>query len=218
MKLKKIASLMLAGVMAVSMLAGCSNNGNDKDPSTPETPVVSSASTKLYNDLSADTRLSITSATANSTLESALASSTTKNWNSNDYKYWFDEASKNDATPYVYNFSDNIPLYKDVAYALKAETAFEKAFVDTKGGVTVVKVYITAGHGEDGSLAWVAKAVDQDVKGKLPANGTKDGVNYEYDYTISASVVDMDRNIVGDVTQNMKFVAVAVTQTPTKVV
>ena len=87
MKLKKIASLMLAGVMAVSMLAGCSNNGNDKDPSTPETPVVSSASTKLYNDLSADTRLSITSATANSTLESALASSTTKNWNSNDYKY-----------------------------------------------------------------------------------------------------------------------------------
>ena len=28
MKLKKIASLMLAGVMAVSMLAGCSGNGN----------------------------------------------------------------------------------------------------------------------------------------------------------------------------------------------
>ena len=217
MKLKKIASLALAGIMAVSMLAGCSNNGNDKDPSTPETPVVSSASTKLYNDLSADTRLSITSASANSTLESALASSTTKNWNSNDYKYWFDEAKKNDNTPYVYYFSDNIPLYKDVAYALKAETAFEKAFVDTKGGVTVVKVYITAGHGEDGSLAWVAKAVDQDVKGKLPANGTKDGVNYEYDYTISASVVDMDRNIVGDVTQNMKFVAVAVTQTAAEV-
>ena len=83
--------------------------------------------------------------------------------------------------------------------------------------MTVVKVYITAGHGEDGSLAWVAKAVDQDVKGKLPANGTKDGVNYEYDYTISASVVDMDRNIVGDVTQNMKFVAVAVTQTAAEV-
>ena len=28
MKLKKIASLMLAGVMAVSMLAGCSNGNN----------------------------------------------------------------------------------------------------------------------------------------------------------------------------------------------
>ena len=36
MKLKKIASLMLAGVMAVSMLAGCSNgtkpDGGEKDP------------------------------------------------------------------------------------------------------------------------------------------------------------------------------------------
>ena len=40
MKLKKIASLMLAGVMAVSMLAGCSNTAVDpEDPTDPETPV-----------------------------------------------------------------------------------------------------------------------------------------------------------------------------------
>ena len=39
MKLKKIASLMLAGVMAVSMLAGCNttSNGNDQ-PTQPEEP------------------------------------------------------------------------------------------------------------------------------------------------------------------------------------
>ena len=108
-------------------------------------------------------------------------------------------------------------MTKGAAYALKAKTVFDGAFKDTKGGVTVVKVYITGGHSEDGSLAWVAKAVDQDVAGKLPTSGTKDGVKYEYDYTISASVVDMDRNWVGDVTQNMKFVAVAVTQTATEV-
>ena len=38
MKLKKIASLMLAGVMAASMLAGCqtsNNNGNNEDPDVP---------------------------------------------------------------------------------------------------------------------------------------------------------------------------------------
>ena len=41
MKLKKIASLMLAGVMAVSMLAGCNTNAVDpEDPTDPETPVV----------------------------------------------------------------------------------------------------------------------------------------------------------------------------------
>ena len=40
MKLKKIASLMLAGVMAVSMLAGCSTTAVDpEDPTDPETPV-----------------------------------------------------------------------------------------------------------------------------------------------------------------------------------
>ena len=41
MKLKKIASLMLAGVMAVSMLAGCSTtSGKPEDPENPNIPVV----------------------------------------------------------------------------------------------------------------------------------------------------------------------------------
>ena len=40
MKLKKIASLALAGVMAVSMLASCNTNAVDpEDPTDPETPV-----------------------------------------------------------------------------------------------------------------------------------------------------------------------------------
>ena len=39
MKLKKIASLMLAGVMAVSMLAGCNTTGNQpEDPTDPIEP------------------------------------------------------------------------------------------------------------------------------------------------------------------------------------
>ena len=41
MKLKKIASLMLAGVMAVSMLTACDTaNNNDNDGQNPEIPVV----------------------------------------------------------------------------------------------------------------------------------------------------------------------------------
>ena len=40
MKLKKIASLMLAGIMAVSMLAGCKGESNSNStPNQPETPV-----------------------------------------------------------------------------------------------------------------------------------------------------------------------------------
>ena len=43
MKLKKIASLMLAGIMAVSMLAGCKSGtttDDEKNPTTPATPSV----------------------------------------------------------------------------------------------------------------------------------------------------------------------------------
>ena len=41
MKLKKIASLMLAGVMAVSMLAGCSNKGGASSEGQNDEPTVS---------------------------------------------------------------------------------------------------------------------------------------------------------------------------------
>ena len=44
MKLKKIASLMLAGVMAVSMLAGCSNTAVDPEPTPDPDPVPATGS------------------------------------------------------------------------------------------------------------------------------------------------------------------------------
>ena len=55
MKLKKIASLMLAGVMAVSMLAGCSNGTKPENPTNEPTGDNASIATYLndaqkYND------------------------------------------------------------------------------------------------------------------------------------------------------------------------
>ena len=52
MKLKKIASLMLAGVMAVSMLAGCNtaSNGNDQ-PTQPEEPTTSNVVAAIQNGI-----------------------------------------------------------------------------------------------------------------------------------------------------------------------
>ena len=40
MKLKKIASLMMVGVMAVSMLAGCSATGNTPDNNEDDNQIV----------------------------------------------------------------------------------------------------------------------------------------------------------------------------------
>ena len=54
MKLKKIASLMLAGVMAVSMLAGCQNTSVDPEPTPdPDPTPVTGYSAKLQSELSA---------------------------------------------------------------------------------------------------------------------------------------------------------------------
>ena len=49
MKLKKIASLMLAGVMAVSMLAGCSTTSNEpQEPTTPPTTTPVSGKSAVF--------------------------------------------------------------------------------------------------------------------------------------------------------------------------
>ena len=54
MKLKKIASLLLAGVMAASMLAGCQNTSVNPDPTPdPDPTPVTGYSAKLQSELSA---------------------------------------------------------------------------------------------------------------------------------------------------------------------
>ena len=69
MKLKKIASLMLAGVMAVSMLAGCSTTTVDPEP-TPDPTPNSNYGTTLWNYLD-EGKKNITFE-ANSTLDGYL--------------------------------------------------------------------------------------------------------------------------------------------------
>ena len=60
MKLKKIASLMLAGVMAISMLAGCSNNGNNNAASEVPTDTSLAAAMNAEQDEDADVVLNFT--------------------------------------------------------------------------------------------------------------------------------------------------------------
>ena len=72
MKLKKIASLMLAGIMAVSMLAGC--KGSDTTNEEQENPVVPSASklADLANDELTGAQEKVFSFHDNGTLNTAL--------------------------------------------------------------------------------------------------------------------------------------------------
>ena len=49
MKLKKIASLALAGIMAVSMLAGCGEAASSEPTTPPDTTVTTGVATALNN-------------------------------------------------------------------------------------------------------------------------------------------------------------------------
>ena len=61
MKLKKIASLALAGIMAVSMLAGCSTTTVNPEPNPgDDEPTVSGYSQMLYNHLSTSGQKKVT--------------------------------------------------------------------------------------------------------------------------------------------------------------
>ena len=71
MKLKKIASLMLAGIMAVSMLAGCKDAASSSEPTEPETPVVGGYTATIY-DLTGGTTKSVLKTKDNATLTTAF--------------------------------------------------------------------------------------------------------------------------------------------------
>lgn len=74
MKLKKIAALALAGVMAVSMLAGCANKGTDdkKDPTDTTNSVTAAA---VMAQLNADVTKKVTFQSS-TTLENTLKKAT----------------------------------------------------------------------------------------------------------------------------------------------
>src|SRR5699024_5030180 len=76
MKLKKIASLALAGVMAVSMLAGCSTTSVEPTPNPDEDNTqVSGYSQMLYNQLGYSAKKKVTaedSSAVNQALETAM--------------------------------------------------------------------------------------------------------------------------------------------------
>ena len=129
MKLKKIASLMLAGIMAVSMLAGCSNgnsnSGNTEEPVAPSTGVSAKVQSLLKND---DLITLSDNATYSSYLDSAIkkadveaAAMGTMNTTNN-----VDAAIVNALKS---KFADNVVKY-DVTNSFKAATGVKVSLKD----------------------------------------------------------------------------------------
>ena len=208
MKLKKIASLMLAGIMAVSMLAACGegkDNGG-KDDSSSDVTSADSVSSDFYDSLSKGTRLYITSAANNAALNTALQTAVKDFVSDQDVATAFN-AGTTSVTGAALNY---------VVDELDAKLLSADPFKNTKDTTVGVVVYsVGNGVSDKAALEAAVAQFETDINGKLYATGTKDGVDYEYDYSVSASVASRVRNITAT-DFSVKYVAIAVTQTAEK--
>ena len=211
MKLKKIASLMLAGVMAVSMFAGCATT-TPEQPEQPETPATSNAADMLYSELTGSAKGNV-SAVANADLDEALENAVDKYF---DYTSIIDDV-------YGYNHLTDISLSnlgRSVHSAMKANYAPGIRFSainsdnDDSDKVAVAVYAINASTSDAYVMEQIAGQLDGYLS-TLPTSGDfdADGVaNCNYTYSVSASVTTRTVNFAG-VDTGVKYVAVALTKT-----
>ena len=214
MKLKKIASLMLAGVMAVSMLAGCntaSNDGNNGEGEGEGQVSTSNSATILHDAMNGEAR-KMTTPAANAALDTALKNAVDTYFQNTEYKdvLKFDKVGNVDGK-----------MYEALVSAMGAKKSINPelyAGANNDKVTTAVLLYaVEASVSDTYALEKVADEIQYSVAGlsETSANG-----EWNYTYTVSASIVTktVTSSILEGVTGGVKYIAVAVTQTPTKVV
>ncbi|HIZ58859.1 MAG TPA: hypothetical protein H9725_09895 [Candidatus Faecalibacterium gallistercoris] len=218
MKLKKIASLMLAGVMAVSMLAGCSNGTKPDDDK--KDPVVNTGLTgSVIAALDEDTTKNVTFS-ADSNLQAVLEKAV-KNVGYNGLN-----DLKSIATTMIAIDSD-LGKYAPLPGVTMSSNKSSTEATDKETQTAVGLVYV-AGEGQNEST--IAKALASKIDGEkiyeygsgswsdLPTDSRnytdKDG-EYWYDFAYTAGVASVE---VSDAVngQTAYVVAYTVTRTPAK--
>ena len=224
MKLKKIASLMLAGVMAVSMLTACGDNGtNDEGKGEGET-VVAGYSTTFADKLGkAVTDLDYVSFKDNAADAAALQKSlnyisepSLSTLSMNRTVDSLEDKIQADVVDMVADFidaakfSDDDIKNGDLSMAWYASNMINNTTV--KDGMIYV---INGAVGADEAVKLVASELKEDLK-NLPEHNTNAGTvqKYDYSYVVSVSVATkaLDSTYVG-ASNSATFVAVTVTRT-----
>ena len=231
MKLKKIASLMLAGIMAVSMLTACGDGSKapvDDGTETPDVDVSTSASADTFvAALSNDARNNVT-AVANADLDAALEDAVEvyfNDWVAADYGRFFR------VPDFTYGHGADArysQIGRAVAKAMgNAEDRIQDIDPNNENGTVkkvAVETYAVNGSVSDQAiLEDLAAKMDESIR-NLDASYTTDGSDVwgyndglvECDYEVSTSIVTATGKYMGvDVT--VKFVSVAVERIDTAV-
>ena len=204
MKLKKIASLMLAGIMAVSMLAGCKSsnnggNGNDNDDTTV-VPSTSAIVTAFNNgqDEANDAKVNFTS---DASLDAALKKAVE---NAGDRTNTTQNAVATFVTDLLGETWDSALYDKDSARLKDGMSAT----------IFSVKPYYSNTYWtEEDAVNAAARDID-DVVAEFDATTKKDGLKigakyYDYSYTGTVSMVSAQQ----EGGNTVYFVAYTITQT-----
>ena len=224
MKLKKIASLMLAGVMAVSMLAGCSNTAVDPEPTPDPDPVPATGSSITLGEEvgvekdfitfadNADDVAALQDALGNlsstGVYDSARLPKTVTpvtSWNPNG-----------DMKLVVSDFAESAEITNTSLGAMWMKGDLLRWF--NKNADKTMKyglLFVVDGTVEDDkALAQIADMIKDDIA-NLPNVNVSYNDRYTYDYTVSASVVNKALEPFAGYTVSADFIAVTVTRVPT---
>ena len=185
MKLKKIASLVLAGVMAVSMLAGCAGKTGTTENNNTTVVAGSTTAVTVFNGEQEDIKFA-----SNSALQNALSQAVKAVGTSEKYSQKILGSNNKPTTVTVY-------ANEYVKEFITAATGIvDKGFTDKVGDSTklIVERYDSnAALSEDAAVLTAAKALES-VKENNAAAGIKTGdkyVAFTYDGTVAvASVTD----------------------------
>ena len=228
MKLKKIASLALAGVMAVSMLAGCSTTSVDPDPNPGEDPgnVTTAGYSSLFEDtLSdyADLRISMSDSdelttnlnTAIGNVNSALMTEFHKiNMDTVDLlSYRFD----NRAIDWMIEDLGGEEVVMSQSEAFQALVPQPDEFVeDDNLNKSVIMLFaVDNAVDEESAVKQIANNLDTDIRHLYNDNDSTYDKGYGVDhttlnYTYTGSVSVASKNWVDVTTVGMHFVAVQI--------
>ena len=232
MKLKKIASLALAGIMAVSMLAGCKDggNGNSGSSSSGNTSTASGYSTVLKNNLSSEvTNKKYISFADNANDEAALRAALE---NVSDRGIDITLIQNNNLKN-IYTW--NTDGFEEMIADFVKEAGFDDPSKDIKPGDLSMSWYTNDAYRnynvKDGTLYVIdgsvgieeaVKRVAAEVEDSLAAlaeNSGKGAGNaglknvYDYSYVVSVSVVNKPTNSITWQNASINVIAVTVTRT-----
>ena len=221
MKLKKIASLALAGIMAVSMLAGCKDGGNSNSGSSSENTDTTSGYSAMLGEKAADAlykaeRDKIFTFADNNDDQKALADvvlsvsdSTMENWVKNNNLV----ATKIDSIQE--GFQDKAKLTRQINLTATGDDKNGFFSGDSANKVKIGQVWVANGtYSMDKVLDEIFETYE-DTFCKTRKEGTVNSTKYNYNYTVSVSVVNKPITSNTQINGSVNFVAVTITRTST---